>query len=78
MPEVPKKITIDRRNHKVIVDGVEFPWCIAKEGPEVDDIANRDALPVVTIPIIAADVEVIPASDDDVSRPRGGDSEYRG
>lgn len=61
MPEVPNKITIDRRRHKVFIDGVEFPWFIAERGPEVEDLANRNGLPIVTIPIIAADVEVIPS-----------------
>lgn len=61
MPEVPNKITIDRRRHKVFIDGVEFPWSIVGGGPEVEDIANPDSLPIVTIPIIAADVEVIPS-----------------
>lgn len=73
MPEVPNKITIDRRRHKVFIDGVEFPWYIAQRGPGVEDLSNRDALPIVTIPLIANDVEVIPETSD------GSDeSNYRG
>ncbi|QDF17454.1 hypothetical protein SEA_PHROSTEDPHLAKE_10 [Gordonia phage PhrostedPhlake] len=60
MPGVPNKITIDRNQRKVFVDGVEFPWMIAEQGPDVDDIANPHAHPIVTIPILASDVEVIP------------------
>ncbi|QDF16183.1 hypothetical protein SEA_MALACHAI_10 [Gordonia phage Malachai] len=63
MPKVPNRVTIDRKQRKVFVDGVEFPWMIAEQGPDVDDIANPHAIPTVTIPIIAADVEVIPAGD---------------
>lgn len=90
MPEVPNKITIDRRRHKVFIDGVEFPWFIAENGPDVEDLANRNAMPIVTIPIIAKDIEVIPEGPDeviqygavgtehDVTRPRPGESGYRG
>lgn len=60
MPDIAKKVTIDRQRHKVLIDGKEFPWLIAESGPEVEDIANRNAVPIVTIPIIAGDVEVIP------------------
>ncbi|ATN90822.1 hypothetical protein SEA_LYSIDIOUS_10 [Gordonia phage Lysidious] len=63
MPKVPNRVTIDRKQRKVFVDGVEFPWMIAEQGPDVDDIANPHAIPTVTIPIIAADVEVIPSGD---------------
>ncbi|UVF60284.1 hypothetical protein SEA_MURP_10 [Gordonia phage Murp] len=65
MPEVPNKITIDRNQSKLFIDGVEFPWMIAEQGPDVDDIANRNAMPIVTIPIIASDVEVIPRGSED-------------
>ncbi|QCG77593.1 hypothetical protein HOV42_gp10 [Gordonia phage Fairfaxidum] len=67
MPEIAKKITIDRKLKKVFVDGVEFPWLIEQRGPDVEDIANPEAIPVVLIPVLADDVEVIP-SDDEVTR----------
>ena len=63
MTKVPAKITIDRKQKKVFVDGVEFPWIITEAGPEVTSVAASDQIPVVTIPIFAADVEVIPAHD---------------
>lgn len=58
-PNAPK-VTIDRKHHKVYCDGVEFPWVIEQRGPEVEGIAHHGALPIVLIPIIASDVEVIP------------------
>lgn len=60
MPELAKKITIDRKHHKVYIDGQEFPWYIAEYGPEAKSLDDRIAVPVVHIPVIAADIEIIP------------------
>lgn len=62
MPDMPH-VTIDRRHHKMYFDGVEFPWIIAERGPEAESIAAPHELPVVLVPIVASDVEVIPADE---------------
>ncbi|QFG08071.1 hypothetical protein SEA_PCORAL7_10 [Gordonia phage PCoral7] len=67
MPEIAKKITIDRKLKKVFVDGVEFPWLIEQRGPEVENIATEDDVPIVLLPVLATDVEVIPAGKDEVT-----------
>ncbi|QBG78401.1 hypothetical protein PBI_WALRUS_10 [Gordonia phage Walrus] len=64
MPEIAKKITIDRKHCKVFVDGVEFPWLIEERGPEVENVGAKDDFPIVTIPVVAVDVEVIPRDDE--------------
>lgn len=64
MPDLPS-VTIDRRNQKLYCDGVEFPWLIEERGLEVERIASVDEYPVVLVPILAADVEVIPADGAD-------------
>lgn len=60
MPDTPH-VTIDRRNEKLYFDGVEFPWLIEERGPEVEHVADRDNFPIVLVPVIASNVEVIPA-----------------
>lgn len=60
MPKVAKKITMDRAGEMVYIDGVEFPWYIAEEGPWFQDVGNKFAIPVVYIPILAEGVEIIP------------------
>lgn len=57
--KVAGKITLDRRRQKVYVDGIEFPWFIAEEGPT---LTRTGALRgrVVDIPVITHDVEIIP------------------
>ena len=62
-PKAPK-ITIDRKNFKVFCDGVEFPWPIAEYGPEVESICTHNRPPIVSIPIIASDLEIIPDTDE--------------
>lgn len=65
MPDLPR-VTIDRRNKKLYFDGVEFPWLIEERGPEVERVsAAVDEYPVVLVPILAGDVEVIPADGAD-------------
>ena len=63
MPEMAKKVTIDRKHSKVYVDGVEFPWHIAEQGPDVESAAAHRGAPTVHIPVLTRDVEIIPASD---------------
>ena len=65
MAEIAKKITIDRKHCKVFVDGVEFPWLIQERGPEVENVSTKDDFPIVMIPVLATDVEVIPRDDED-------------
>lgn len=57
---IAPKITIDRKNHKLYCDGVEFPWVIEERGIEVENLTRHDRLPVVLIPVIASDVSVMP------------------
>ena len=64
MPTMPKKITVDRRDKKLYVDGVEFPWFITEEGPSAEGLAGNHEIPRVTLGIFAEDIEVIPADKD--------------
>lgn len=60
MPSLPNRITIDRAQHKVLIDGQEFPWFIEEGGPTIDGIDNANAAPVVWLPVLTKDIEVIP------------------
>ncbi|QDF17105.1 hypothetical protein JZX82_gp10 [Gordonia phage William] len=64
MPDIAQKITIDRKHCKVFVDGVEFPWMIAERGPEVENVSTKLDVPIVFIPVLATDVEVIAREDE--------------
>lgn len=60
MPELAKKIAIDRKHHKVYIDGVEFPYLIAERGPDIESADEAHAIPIVSLPILTADLEIIP------------------
>lgn len=60
MPGLAKKITIDRKRKRVLIDGEEFPYFVSEDGPQVEDACNANAVPVVMLPVLAADVEIIP------------------
>lgn len=63
MPELAKKVTVDRARQKLFIDGVEFPYFITEEGVQVHDVATKDVIPTVTVTFFADDIEVIPAAD---------------
>ena len=60
MPELAGKITINRKTRTVHIDGIEFPWHIAEQGPDVESCAARRGVPIIHIPVFAQDVEIIP------------------
>lgn len=60
MPVLAKKITIDRKHHKVYIDGKEFPYAIAERGPDIESADEAHAIPIVSLPILTADLEIIP------------------
>lgn len=64
MPTMPKKITVDRREKKLYIDGVEFPWFITEEGPSAAGLSGRHEIPRVTLTVFAEDIEVIPVEKD--------------
>lgn len=64
MPELAKKITIDRKHHKVYIDGTEFPYAIAERGPDIESADEAHAIPIVSLPILTADLEIIPGNDE--------------
>lgn len=64
MTELAKRITIDRANQRVLIDGVEFPYYLAEGGPQVENPDGTD-LPIVHLPILADDVEILPKDDPD-------------
>lgn len=57
MSEVAKKVVIDRKRKKLLIDGTEFSWTMDQSGPQVE---LHDELAIVTVPIFADKVEVIP------------------
>lgn len=48
MPAFPKKITVDLKQSRLFVDGVEFPWFITEEGVDVEGLADDSRIPVVS------------------------------
>lgn len=60
MPEVAKKVVIDRKRKKLFIEGVEFSWTMDQSGPHVERLPDDDSIGLVTIPICADEVEVIP------------------
>lgn len=64
-------VVIDRRERKLYLDGVEFPYLIDERGPEVENIADPNSFPIVTIPVIASDVRVIPVQEGQPAARRG-------
>lgn len=63
MPELAKKITIDRQTSTIHIDGAEFPWYVADTGIDVTD--DPHAISVVHLPILADHVEIIPVGPDE-------------
>lgn len=62
MPELAKNITINLAEKKIYIDGVEFPWLVAEDGPTIDHLptASNGNLGRVSFPIFADHIEVIP------------------
>lgn len=63
MTELAKIVTIDRATKRVLIDGVEFPFYLAEGGPQVEDPLNPNAMAVVHLPLIADDIEILPAEN---------------
>lgn len=61
MPKLASRITIDQAKHVVCFDGEEFPYYIAEDGVEVNNVGDPNHIPSVTLTILADDVEVLPA-----------------
>lgn len=62
MAKFAEKVTIDRKRKVVLIDGEEFPYFLAEEGPSVENPLDRHSPPVISLPLIANDVEIIPES----------------
>lgn len=60
MPALAQKVTVDLKQKKLFIDGVEFPWYISEDGVDITGMAANNELPMVSFTILAADVEVIP------------------
>lgn len=58
VPELARKITIDRTSSTVSVDGAEFPWHIGEQGPSVEGTGSE--MVVVHVPVLCSDLEIIP------------------
>jgi hypothetical protein len=59
MPELAKLVTVDLKQRKVFVDGVEFPWVIEANGVEVSGLGG-DEIRTVTLTIPSEDLQVVP------------------
>ena len=55
-----QKITIDRARKIVLIDGEVFPYYITEDGPAVQSPMGNSAIPVVILPVLALDLEIIP------------------
>ena len=63
--KLAKKITIDRENKRVLIDGKQVAYYLHVDGPLVTNVMVEHDIPVVHLPILAEDVEIIPASGDE-------------
>lgn len=61
MPTLAKKITVDLKDQKFYIDGVEFPWFISEEGVDVSGLGTTLEIPRATFTVLADTVEVIPS-----------------
>lgn len=59
-PRLPRKAVVDLRAKKLFIDGEEFPWFITQDGIDVAGLGDKNALPMLTLSILAETVEVIP------------------
>lgn len=57
MQSIPKLVEIDLRSGRILIDGDTFPYPVAADSVSV--VANRMALPGVSLTILADRVEVI-------------------
>lgn len=53
---LPDLIVVNCETESILIDGVEMPWYIEKEGPEVD---RFDDLPRLRVAILAKEIEVL-------------------
>lgn len=52
-------ITIDCEKNTMSIDGEQFPYYI-QPGVSIDDLANKDGIPIVTLSVFAKSITVIP------------------
>lgn len=63
MPALAQKVTVDLKQKKLFINGVEFPWYISEGGVDIAGLAASDELAMVSLTLLAADVEVISEGD---------------
>lgn len=67
MPDIAQKATLDLKEKKLFVDGVEFPWLISEEGPKLNNLAADATMRSVTLTFFVDDVEVLPEERDETA-----------
>lgn len=60
MPALAQKVTVDLKQKKLFINGVEFPWYISEDGVDITGLAANNELAMVSFTMLAVDVEVIP------------------
>jgi hypothetical protein len=58
MPELAKRVVLDLKRRKLLIDGQEFPWLINEDGVTVNNLGPSPDLPSVTLTFFPKDVEV--------------------
>ena len=58
MPDIPAKAVLDQGNHKLFIDGVEFPYMMTNPGPVLSGRPND--LCTVTLTFLVDSIEVLP------------------
>ena len=59
---IAEKVIIDLRDQSVTIDGETFPYWLDNEGPQVTLSGGHRPLPIVHLPVMAGDLEIIPAN----------------
>lgn len=63
VPKIAGRATLDLKQRKLFVDGVEFPWVLSEEGPSFGNLGGANDVRSVTLTFFTEDVEVIPEFD---------------
>jgi hypothetical protein len=58
VPEIAKKVVLDKVHKKLFVDGEEFPWHITVGGPDIEQ-SGIETLGEVTLTFYADSIEII-------------------
>lgn len=59
MSSLAQKITVDLKQRKLSINGIEFPWYISEDGVNIIGLASKNELAMVSLTLLATDVEVI-------------------